>query len=247
MMKEAIISVVSLGAGYLLADNLLRRKYDRLLAEELEATREFYDSRDERIQNAVDAMTVYTGEPDVPQEPFPWDGETEEVKSESPLSKDEDDKPVRVVDNIVSPVERAAELEKAANRVPYNRISTVDEEADAIEVLKKRAYDGGPEGSNSRPPHLITFGVFDANEEGYEQISLSFFAGDGIVLDEGDVVVTPERVEEIIGTDNLNKFGTNTEDPDMDPNVLHIRCEKFNMDFEVVRDMGTHASVVNAR
>lgn len=136
----------------------------------------------------------------------------------------------------IAPSVLAQEMERSI--INYNKPeSLVEEEVSDIETHA----EASPPDPDARAPHLITFGEFDEGDLGYEQITMSFFAGDGIVIDEDDNVISPARVEQIIGTDNLNKFGTNTEDPDMDPNVIYVRCERFNMDFEVTRSPGKHS------
>lgn len=238
MLKEVLIGAAGAGVGYLVARNQLEKKYGRLLDEEIKRTKEFFGANyegpedPEFMEQAIktaEALTEYTG------------GETkvqpaklaEEVTAS--VSKSMDSPETVSVAGVDYEIVETLTPDPAP--IPYNKISVIDEEAAAIEKLRPAA----PLDPNAKAPYLITFEEFDAEELGYEQITVSFFAGDGIVIDEDDAVITPERVEQTIGTDNLNKFGTNTEDPNMDPNVIYIRCERYNMDFEVTRSAGKHS------
>lgn len=216
MLKEVLIGAAGAGVGFLVARNILEKKYARLLDEEIRRTKEFFGADYEGSQeglddpefmqdaiNAAEALTEYS---------------TGDIK--------------------IAPAVLAQELERTVTA--YNKPGApyvVEEEV--IDIESNVAAT--PTDPDARSPYLITFGEFDANETGAEQITVSFYAGDGIVTDETDQVISADRVEQIIGTDNLNKFGTNKEDPDMDPNVIYVRCERFNMDFEVARSQGSYS------
>jgi hypothetical protein len=215
MLKEVLIGAAGLGVGYLVARNQLEKRYSRLLDEELRRTREFFGANYEGSKEGLD------------------DPEYMEAAINAAEAMTEYAKPaVPVIPSVL-----AAEVEKTVTNYNKPPASVVDEVVDDVE----RNVPASPLDPDARAPYLITFAEFAADEMGYEQITVSFFAGDGIVIDEEDAVIKSERVEETIGTDNLNKFGTNTEDPDMDPNVIYVRCERFNMDFEVTRSAGKHS------
>jgi hypothetical protein len=96
----------------------------------------------------------------------------------------------------------------------------------------RRAID--PE---AKAPYVIGVDEYMSTEVGYDQVSLTYYEGDDVVVDITDTIVTINRVEETIGRDNLTRFGELSEDD----NVVYIRCEKFNMDFEVTRSMGKYS------
>jgi hypothetical protein len=89
----------------------------------------------------------------------------------------------------------------------------------------------------AKPPYIISFDAYDSTEVGYEQFSLTWFEGDEVMVDFADEIVSAERVEQTIGADNLTKFGKDGNDE----NVIYVRCEKFNMDFEVTRSAGKYS------
>jgi hypothetical protein len=216
MLREVLIGAAGVGVGYLAARNLLEKRYARLLDEEIQRTKEFFGQTEGQEYTA----------------------------SEDPEFMEQAIKAAEILteysggDVKISPAVLAQEVTKTVTA--YNKPgapSHIEDEARDIESN----IAASPTDPDARSPYMIPFAEFDANETEAEQITVSFFAGDGIVIDEDDNVVSPDRVEQIIGTDNLNRFGTLTTDPDMEPNVIYVRCERFNMDFEVTRSSGKHS------
>ena len=215
MLREVLIGVTGAAAGYLVARNLLEKKYARLLDEEIERTKEFFGANYEGSKESLD-------DPEFMQDAI----DAAEALSEYVADGE------KIIPSVL-----AENVERSVTAYHKPGAPTIEEEVRDIESNVAAA----PLDPDAREPHLITFAEFDAADLGYSQVSVSYFAGDGIVIDEEDNVITPDRVEQIIGTDNLNKFGTNTEDPDLEPNVIYVRCERFNMDFEVTRSPGKHS------
>lgn len=229
MLKEVLIGAAGLGVGYLIARHQLEKRYGQLLDEEIRRTKEFF---------AV--STDYEGSPETLKDPEYMDDAIKAADAITHYSSGEVKIPPSVLaQEVEKTVTNYRDIEALNNLVVRKKMmdSIVEDQVSDIESNVAAA----PLDPDARPPYLITFGEFDANETDAEQITVSFFAGDGIVIDEEDNVIAPDRVEQIIGTDNLNKFGTNTEDPDMDPNVIYVRCERFNMDFEVTRSAGKYS------
>jgi hypothetical protein len=77
-------------------------------------------------------------------------------------------------------------------------------------------------------PYVISQEEFLANETGYEQATLTFYEIGGVLSDQRDDVI--DNAEAVIGNAPGN-FGEGSSDP----NVVHIRNEKLQMEFEVVR------------
>jgi len=216
VLKEVLIGVAGAGVGFLVARNMLEKKYAHLLDVEIQRTKEFFG-------------TGYEGDKDALNDPEYMEAAIDAAENMTKYAGD---------GVVVNPSVLAQEVEQTVKR-NYREVGAPEIEETVADIESNIA--ASPSDPDARAPHLITFAEFDENATGAEQITVSFFAGDGIVIDEADNVIAPDRVEQIIGTDNLNKFGTNTEDPDMDPSVIYVRCERFNMDFEVTRSPGKHS------
>ncbi len=91
----------------------------------------------------------------------------------------------------------------------------------------------------AKPPYTISFENFDATQVGFEKISLTYFAGDDVLADVSDEVLSAERVEQCIGLENMKLIAQ-----EYAPEVTYVRCERFSMDFEVTREAGSYSGVV---
>jgi hypothetical protein len=76
-------------------------------------------------------------------------------------------------------------------------------------------------------PHIISQEEFMQNDSDYNQSTLTFYRGDHVLTDERENVI--DDLNEVVGADNMLQFGTNSSDP----NVLHIRNGRLQMEFEV--------------
>lgn len=81
-------------------------------------------------------------------------------------------------------------------------------------------------------PYVIHVDEFMANEENYDQVSITYYEGDDILTDEKDVPI-PKR-DEIVGDDNLYKFGHGSKDN----RVVYIRNEILELEFEIIHRDG---------
>jgi hypothetical protein len=81
-------------------------------------------------------------------------------------------------------------------------------------------------------PYILSFEEFNRGEFDYQQITLSYFEGDDTLCDEKDEPITDS--DTVVGDDNLTRFGHGSKDN----NILYIRNEKMDLDFEVVRSPG---------
>jgi hypothetical protein len=214
-MKKYIIlaatSVVSAAAGavggYLLAKRRLDAQYNERLEVEIEATKRFYSlmhKKDLKTPEAAVAALIPPAAREITET------STEDLK--------------RIVEGLKY---ATPEPEKVAE--PVNAISNIfdgtnpDEDYEA-EVSKR----------NVNRPYIISFDVFMANEVDHKQISLTWFAGDGVLVDDGDKPI--ERVKETVGN-NLNRFGEFSKDP----RIVYVRNEKFGADFEVALHDGKYS------
>lgn len=78
----------------------------------------------------------------------------------------------------------------------------------------------------------------NGEQEGHEEITLTWYADD-VLADHGDKLVDdPDRV---VGMENLDKFGHGSNDV----NVVYIRNEKLSVDIEVCRTDQTYAQAVH--
>lgn len=105
----------------------------------------------------------------------------------------------------------------------------LDEFAEGCEidetVIRKNVFDDQPVGK----PCLINQDDFMANETGYEQATLTFYAKGGVLTDQRDEVI--DNAVDVVGESFSQAFGEGSSDP----NTVHVRNNNLQMEFEVVK------------
>jgi len=106
-----------------------------------------------------------------------------------------------------------------------------DEESDFnyIEEVKYRTEDA---------PYVISHDEYFQGEKDYTQVTLTYFEEDDILCDEKDSPIND--TDNTVGDDNLKKFGHGSKDN----NIVYIRNDRVEIDFEVVRSKGNYAKDV---
>lgn len=85
------------------------------------------------------------------------------------------------------------------------------------------------ESRNPEKPYIITQDEFMTNETGYVQATLTYHAKGGVLTDDRDDVF--ENGPTVLGDEFPSRFGQDSSDE----NVVHVRNEPLQMEFEVVR------------
>jgi len=89
-------------------------------------------------------------------------------------------------------------------------------------------------------PYVITQAEYMEGDRQYPQITLTYFAGDEVLIDERDDVIETSDADELVGLDNLKRFGLQSNDP----NVVYVRNHVKELDVEVNQHEGLYAEVV---
>lgn len=104
------------------------------------------------------------------------------------------------------------------------------------------AYQGLGEETKIEPsmdrPYQINDAMFQEGVSGYDQIQLTYYAGDGVLADDRDDVI--EDPLPMVGPDFQNQFGQMSGDP----NVVFIRNGLREIDFEITRSEGKYGEEV---
>lgn len=86
-------------------------------------------------------------------------------------------------------------------------------------------------------PYIIKKETFFENDEDYSQTTLTYYEADDVLLDEDDRVI--DNQIRLLGDDNYY-FGRGSGDK----NIVYIRNEYLEADYEVVRSLGSYAEEV---
>lgn len=251
--------LVGVGAGIVvhkIQKKRLEKEYDERLEREIDEMRLHYIRRSKSGEfvtprtaaeallatDALEALQKYSAE------------ETEDVKP------GKDDSQLRNLS--VVPKQRPDEATAKNQGTRYDKVVTDSEAAEAIReqvvtvsentgsVARNIFVDGKPlvdddwdaeiEEANRNPefPYVISEAEFMENAYQHPQHSLTYFKDDDVLVDSDSNMI--DNVDELIGTMNLANFGHGSKDP----NIVYIRNEKKESDFEVALNEGKFAEQV---
>lgn len=103
----------------------------------------------------------------------------------------------------------------------------LDEEAVEAEIAAR----------TDEAPYILTADEFLHNESEYEQITLTYFEGDRVLVDDQE---QPAPDKGLVGEGNLKRFGHLSKDR----NVLYVRNPVLKLEFEILRSEGTYKKEV---
>lgn len=87
-------------------------------------------------------------------------------------------------------------------------------------------------------PYIIHQNEYYESFPEYQHLEWTYYAGDNILCDERDEIVV--RPELVVGEENLKRFGHGSSDP----NVVHIRNDRLEIEWEITRSFKSHAEEV---
>jgi hypothetical protein len=134
--------------------------------------------------------------------------------------------------------------EKINDRVAYHKIvqKEYQEEEDPEEELAVEAEYGAETPPaiqrDLTKPHIITQEEYLENETEWQQITLNWYNDDKILADVRENPV--DEPDAVIGLQNLDYMGRDSSDP----NVLHIRNPKMEMEIELCFNPGSFRRLI---
>lgn len=96
-------------------------------------------------------------------------------------------------------------------------------------------------------PYLISIDEYMEDTEAFAKVEMTYFEGDGVLVDNNNAIVgsqsaAPEKIDQVVGQHNLDKWGQGTTDPEQ----VYIRNERLEIDIELTHDDNTYTrSVLN--
>lgn len=87
-------------------------------------------------------------------------------------------------------------------------------------------------------PYVISTDEYMNDADEYDKLVLTYFEADNTLVDEADTII-PD-VEGTVGAANLLNFGAGSKDK----NVVYIRNDRQENDYEVIRNMSSYSQVV---
>lgn len=225
-VRMTSVSLLSFAIGatssYFVSSKLLKTKYEALAEKEIEEARKFYGHLQEKkpIEDIVTEMAAYSNQ--VENLDYGVKSNPEEPETDSSLD----------LDKVITQVEEEADaMEENAPEEVKNIFEEAKSEIDFDydEELKHRTPD---------EPYIVSQEEFFINDGDYGQTSSTYYEGDDVLADERDQMIND--IEGTVGEENLLHFGHGSNDP----NVVYIRNERIELDFEVLRSEGEYSKEV---
>lgn len=217
--------------GYHFAKKKLKTKYEDLANEEIRQAKEFYSALNEK-PSPVDLAGRY-------------EGEIEEdilVREAATAFESYAGGPVGKKDLVITPGEDAAYTEDVEGQL-------VEHEVEVKQSIKKNVFDNSSSEDDldfeeemrnrtSDRPYVITKEEFLQGDQDFEQATLTYYEGDDVLTDDRDMPI--EDTDGTVGNPNLFRFGLWSDDK----NVVYVRNEDKELDFEIVRSTGKYSEEV---
>lgn len=230
------VAVLALGAGaaigYYIGVKRTTLKYEDILRDEIQAAKDFYGAlrKDEFPTPGEAVEALHPGEAVHSLKSY-REGDRVEYDRISPSDEARvDAEKVQLTSTTLTETPRGAEIVE----------ETVEAKRNVFTRDAPREWDYNAEILERTPekPYVIHFDEFTANEEGHDQDTLTYFAEDDTLVDKRDRII--DDTEYTVGDDNMLRFGHGSNDP----NIVYVRNEKIDMDFEIIRSNGSYSKDV---
>lgn len=214
LLVSTIAGAIGGVAAYYICKKKMETKYEAILEKEIAEAKAFYSTlhkKDEfeTPEKAVKSLGGTVKVKDAAEALLKYQGQDDEGE---PLPPEEEETVV---------------VESSTN-VFVQRDNDTSSEI-SMEEINARTPD---------KPYIISQEEFFVAEPGFEQNSITYYAGDGTLADEKDEEIP--YVDPIVGAENLEYFGYGSGDS----RIVYIRNERLSLDFEVVKSDGKFAHEV---
>lgn len=209
-----LVFAVGAAIGSAVTWKAVKTKYEQIAEEEIISVREEYASLMVKMKKKLKESVTYEG---------PQDSDEARIEEEDDEYYPDDD-------------ERDF-TEKEKQRIDYYKMTSRYRTSDDIEDDENsKEGDGGEDDEVPyiNGPYVISPDEFASSPPGFNAQPLDYFA-DGILADGWGVELD---LDDTIGEDAVNHFGDYVDD------VVHVRNERNEIDYEVTRDPRTYAEAV---
>ena len=237
----------------------IEAEHDQRLEVEIEAMRKFYEKRSGKIkpkpfsspeeaakallpktnedklaEEAAQALNTYEGDQPPPgivtsPEDDPREGTTSRVRYDKVKASPNAEAVGSVVQSIAEDMK--AEPETKAEEISHN----VFVQRAVLDSWDQEAEESS---RHAESPYVISHDEFMENSFEHQQNSLTYYRGDDTLVDERDQPI--DEVEAVVGMENLRLFGHGSRDS----NIVYIRNERIELDFEVTQNRGKYGEEV---
>lgn len=212
--------------AYKYAYSQAEEKYSKIVDEEISNMRQHYMEKGKALESEAakdDLGTIvaekgYAEPSDNPYEPNPGEKPPMVVQPPTPSSS------IIVGDVTGEDSEEEPEVQNLFRK------ATPTHQWDWHEERKGRSPD---------VPYVIH--VDEKEEMDYQSETLTYYEGDDVLCNERDEIIDPDYRNELIGEDNLDRFGHGSNDV----SVVYVRNDKLEIMYEIVRSPHKFAEEVH--
>ena len=245
--SSAIACALGSLTAHLITKRVLNAKYEDLITQEIEEARRYYSMRNKAgdFSDPVKAAEKLIHDK--------YDEKVSTYKSDAGHISTDDAGPIRdevrhhaskpePEEDMATFEQRLIDEAKEEVEDVKHRLGIFDEEDDSTEteeelitmnVFSENESDSAIERRGASTVYIISSREFEHGDNDYSQNTLTYFEGDDVLVDERDKPI--HNKSNVIGDAGNLRFG----DQSNDPNVVYIRNEHLEVDFEVCRSSGT--------
>lgn len=221
---------IGAGAAYLLLRKRLETKYDKYAEAEINEMREHFQAR----------LIAREKKPDLAVEAQKVEKISEDEGYSSPNTPKPTDKPSLEQIAAVHATNEELNAMTEENAEGFDSPEHLERVFDTVKEADE-GWDQEHEENMRTPtkPYIIHYD--EQGQKNYTEATFVYYAGDDVLSDARDNVVDPDKRDDIVGEDNLSKFGHGSKDK----NVVYIRNDAMAADFEIVKNDGDYAEIVH--
>lgn len=217
--------VIGVSVGYLIAKRRLEAKYQQLAEEEIDEIRDIYFAKTQKLEGLrVDPQ----GEKETIQEVMVKAGYVRPTEQDQRYTDAEQEAIAQANEAAAQAEIEAEQAEKVHNIFHPGAVEGWD-------WVEERAYR---EALDEGIPYVLHRDEYFPNENGWDQMSLTYFEGDDILADDNDTPVDDQ--DAMVGLANLPKFGHGSGDP----NVVYVRNPELQLEMEIIHSDGKFSEQV---
>lgn len=247
--SSAVACALGALTAHLITKRVMTAKYEEIITQEVEDARRYYAMRNKAgdfsdpvkvaeklIHDKYDEkVSVYKADEDHISEDDSTPTRTEVRRKTSKPEPEEDMEAFekRLINEAKEEVEDVKQRLGIFDEPEEDDSIETEEELITMNVFSENESDSAIERRGSSTIYIISSQEFEEGEKDYSQNTLTYFEGDDVLVDERDKPI--HHKNSVIGDGNNLLFGEESNDP----NVVYIRNEHLEVDFEVCRSRGT--------
>jgi hypothetical protein len=223
-------------AGYFIAKRQLKAKYAKIADEEISEMRQHYFEKGKALES--EAAKRPLGEIVKEQGYSPEEDEEEEESTAPPMVV----RPAFPEPDIRRPLPPRSKAELDADELAEQAKEAEPKTRNVFQEAEvTHEWDWHKERRSRSPEAPYVIHKDEIDEMDYQVLTVTYYEGDNVICYDNDEILDPDKRDEILGEDNLDRFGHGSQDA----SIVYIRNDKLELVYEVVRSPNWYAEEVH--